>query len=231
MTKDTQFNRQLLGIEKQLPFIKQVTGGAGEALIAVQSLYLAVNSGPLIPQGNFVATETTVKETCRGVIEQRIMLLEARAFIASHPFNILSIIHITEFCLAAKRGSAPFFPFSIIYPLPSILHPQPSSPFHTMPNLHSTPLPTDFIAAEARVAPAAEVAFLEGPAADAQGNVYFTDIWNNRILKYDSRRSHTRVWSADSGRSNGLLFDVQGRLLACEGNEFGPGGRRPNLPS
>src|SRR5436190_12922847 len=95
-----------------------------------------------------------------------------------------------------------------------------------MPDLHSTPIPTDFIASDARVTPATAVAFLEGPAADAQDVVYFTDIWNNRILKFDSRTNTTSVWSADSGRSNGLLFDAQGRLLACEGNEFGLGGRR-----
>ena len=95
-----------------------------------------------------------------------------------------------------------------------------------MPDLHSTGLPTDFVAKDANVAPATAVAFLEGPAADAAGNIYFTDIWNNRILKFDSRSGTTSVWRADSGRANGLLFDARGRLLACEGNEFGPGGRR-----
>src|SRR5579872_6655009 len=95
-----------------------------------------------------------------------------------------------------------------------------------MPNLHSTPLPRDFVAASARVAPAAAVAFLEGPAADAAGNVFFSDIWNNRILKLDTHTGQTVVWRADSGRANGLLFDARGGLLTCEGNEFGPGGRR-----
>lgn len=95
-----------------------------------------------------------------------------------------------------------------------------------MPDLHSTPLPAGFVAADARVAPAAAVAFLEGPAADAAGNVFFTDIWNNRILKFNAGTGATAVWRADSGRANGLLFDARGRLLACEGNEFGPGGRR-----
>lgn len=95
-----------------------------------------------------------------------------------------------------------------------------------MPNLHSTPLPSGFIKTDAVVAPAAGVAFLEGPAADAHGNVFFTDIWNSRILKHDTRTGETTVWRADSGRTNGLLFDPQGRLLCCEGNEFGPGGRR-----
>lgn len=95
-----------------------------------------------------------------------------------------------------------------------------------MPDLHAVPLPIDFIAPDAQVAPATSVAFLEGPAADAQGNVFFTDIFNNRIMRFDSRTGATSVWRADSGRANGLLFDPQGRLLACEGYEFGPPGRR-----
>lgn len=95
-----------------------------------------------------------------------------------------------------------------------------------MPNLHATPLPAGIIAADARVAPAAAVAFLEGPAALADGRIFFSDIWNNRILIFHSKSGETTVFRADSGRSNGLLFDPQGRLLTCEGSEFGPGGRR-----
>jgi gluconolactonase len=95
-----------------------------------------------------------------------------------------------------------------------------------MPDLHALPVPNEYIARDAQVAPATSVAFLEGPAADAQGNVFFTDIFNNRIMRFDSRTGETSVWRADSGRANGLLFDVQGRLLACEGFEFGPPGRR-----
>jgi gluconolactonase len=34
------------------------------------------------------------------------------------------------------------------------------------------------------------------------------------------------VFRADSGRTNGNTFDAQGRLISCEGAEFGPGGRR-----
>ncbi len=95
-----------------------------------------------------------------------------------------------------------------------------------MPDLHATSLPLDFVAHDTRVAPVASVAFLEGPAADAAGNVFFSDIWNNRILKLDTHTRQTVVWRVDSGRANGLLFDARGRLLACEGSEFGPGGRR-----
>jgi gluconolactonase len=63
--------------------------------------------------------------------------------------------------------------------------------------------------------------FTEGPAVDAEGNVYFTDQPNDRIM----------VWTADqtlqtflkpAGRSNGLYFDQKGRLIACadEKNEL-----------
>ncbi len=63
--------------------------------------------------------------------------------------------------------------------------------------------------------------FTEGPTADKDGNVYFTDQPNDRIL----------VWSADGklstflekcGRSNGLCFDADGKLWACadERNEL-----------
>ncbi len=34
------------------------------------------------------------------------------------------------------------------------------------------------------------------------------------------------VFRADSGRTNGNTFDAQGRLVSCEGAEFGPNGRR-----
>ena len=75
---------------------------------------------------------------------------------------------------------------------------------------------------------ATTIAFTEGPACDADGNVYFTDIVNNRILKLDSLTGRYSVFREPSGRANGLLFDAQGRLLACEGNEFCPndGNRR-----
>jgi gluconolactonase len=63
--------------------------------------------------------------------------------------------------------------------------------------------------------------FTEGPAPDAEGNVYFTDQPNDRI----------HIWSTDGklstfmekcGRSNGLCFDKDGVLWACadEKNEL-----------
>ena len=68
------------------------------------------------------------------------------------------------------------------------------------------------------------IALTEGPAADAEGNVYFSDIFNNRIMKWNPGKAETEVFRQNSGRSNGLVFDRQGRLVACEGG--GPGGNR-----
>jgi len=62
--------------------------------------------------------------------------------------------------------------------------------------------------------------FTEGPAADARGNVFFTDIPNNRIHKW-SLDGKLSTFREDSGGANGLYFDEEGHLLVCEG-----GGRR-----
>jgi len=72
---------------------------------------------------------------------------------------------------------------------------------------------------------ATTLVFTEGPAVHADGSVYFSDIENNRIWKLapDGTRS---VFREPSGRTNGNTFDRQGRLLHCEGSEFGPGGGR-----
>ena len=92
-----------------------------------------------------------------------------------------------------------------------------------MTNYQSLPIPKT--SAAAGIAPATLVAFTEGPAVDADGSVYFSDIENNRILKLapDGSRS---VFREPSHRTNGQTFDREGRLLHCEGAEFGPGGGR-----
>lgn len=56
--------------------------------------------------------------------------------------------------------------------------------------------------------------FTEGPAADAQGNVYFTDQPNDRIMKW-TVDGELVEFLKPSGRSNGLYFDQQGNLWAC----------------
>jgi gluconolactonase len=57
--------------------------------------------------------------------------------------------------------------------------------------------------------------FTEGPAVDRDGNVFFTDIPNNRIHKIglDGR---VGVFKQDTGGANGLMFGPDGRLYACQ---------------
>src|SRR6266436_148121 len=78
---------------------------------------------------------------------------------------------------------------------------------------------------EVKVETAATVCFLEGPAVDAAGNVFFSDIAGNRIMKMDPK-GQLSVFRADSGRTNGNCFDKEGRLISCEGGAQGPGRRR-----
>ncbi|MFN3191589.1 MAG: SMP-30/gluconolactonase/LRE family protein [Aureliella sp.] len=56
--------------------------------------------------------------------------------------------------------------------------------------------------------------FTEGPAADSEGNVFFTDQPNDRIMKY-SVSGKLETWLKPAGRSNGLFFKQDGTLIAC----------------
>jgi gluconolactonase len=57
--------------------------------------------------------------------------------------------------------------------------------------------------------------FTEGPAVDGAGNVFFTDIPNNRIHKIGLDGQVT-VFKEDTGAANGLMFGSDGRLYACQ---------------
>ena len=59
--------------------------------------------------------------------------------------------------------------------------------------------------------------FVEGPAWDGKEYVYFTDIPKNLIYKYSVQEKSFTVFRENSGGANGLMFDSQGRLVACEG--------------
>lgn len=66
------------------------------------------------------------------------------------------------------------------------------------------------------------VAFTEGPAYHADGSVYFTDTSNDRIMHsapgaQPGARRVLQVYRHPSGRANGLVFDLAGRLVVCEG--------------
>jgi len=66
-----------------------------------------------------------------------------------------------------------------------------------------------------------DFSFTEGPACDAEGNVFFTDQPNDRILKW-STGGKLSTFMHPCGRANGLSFDHQGNLWACadERNEL-----------
>jgi gluconolactonase len=63
--------------------------------------------------------------------------------------------------------------------------------------------------------------FTEGPTADAQGRVFFTDQPNNRIHLW-SLEGKLSTWMEPAGRSNGMFFDSAGFLWSCadEKNEL-----------
>ena len=56
---------------------------------------------------------------------------------------------------------------------------------------------------------AGDFKFTEGPTCDKDGNVFFTDQPNNRILKW-SVAGKLSTFMQPAGRANGMFFDAQG---------------------
>jgi gluconolactonase len=71
---------------------------------------------------------------------------------------------------------------------------------------------------------AGDLGFGEGPAWHRDGYLLFEDVTNSRTLKLDASDRVT-VFREATGAANGLAFDREARLVACEGNGSG-GGRR-----
>ncbi|MCA9162161.1 MAG: SMP-30/gluconolactonase/LRE family protein, partial [Planctomycetales bacterium] len=65
----------------------------------------------------------------------------------------------------------------------------------------------------------------EGPAVAPDGSIYFSDIPfgedRGMILRFDPRTKQTTVFTDDSHKSNGLIFNAAGELWACEGANIG----------
>lgn len=57
--------------------------------------------------------------------------------------------------------------------------------------------------------------FTEGPAVDFEGNVYFTDQPNNKIIRWSANTGELSVFSDSAGRSNGMYFDRMGNLITA----------------
>ena len=66
----------------------------------------------------------------------------------------------------------------------------------------------------------------EGPAAAPDGSIYFTDMpfgpaSDTMIHRYDPRTGTITLLTDRAGKANGLTFDAQGNLLACDGADGG----------
>ncbi|MCX6873116.1 MAG: DUF1566 domain-containing protein [Verrucomicrobia bacterium] len=64
---------------------------------------------------------------------------------------------------------------------------------------------------------AGSLGFCEGPAADPSGNVYFSNMSANCIMSWSTGGVLATFRNNASG-ANGLFFDANGSLLACEGS-------------
>lgn len=60
--------------------------------------------------------------------------------------------------------------------------------------------------------------FTEGPAVDAKGNVFFTDVPASKIFKIDHAGKVT-LFAENTARTNGLMFGPDGRLYGCRNGE------------
>lgn len=65
-----------------------------------------------------------------------------------------------------------------------------------------------------------EYQFTEGPALAPDGSIYFSDIPNDSIHRYDPATGETTLFTDDSGGANGLMF-FNGSLYACLGKSRG----------
>ena len=77
------------------------------------------------------------------------------------------------------------------------------------------------VAAESVVTPGAKLEklagdflFTEGPTSDKNGNIFFTDQPNDRIMEW-SVDGKLSTFLQPAGRANGMFFDATGNLITC----------------
>ena len=74
---------------------------------------------------------------------------------------------------------------------------------------------TDLVSDQEPIKLAGDFQFTEGPVWHPDGYLLFSDIPANKILKY-TPDGNVETYLRPSHNSNGLTFDGQGRLVACE---------------
>ena len=62
--------------------------------------------------------------------------------------------------------------------------------------------------------PGTEQLITEGPVWNGK-HIYFTQIRQNRIMRYDPATNAIDEWRSNTNRTNGLAFDADGRLFGC----------------
>jgi gluconolactonase len=76
--------------------------------------------------------------------------------------------------------------------------------------------PTGIVAEDAQLSKLGDgYIFTEGPASDREGNVFFTDQPNDRIIRWDANTRQLSVFLENTGRANGMYFDDGGKLITC----------------
>ncbi|HZU28103.1 MAG TPA: SMP-30/gluconolactonase/LRE family protein [Bryobacteraceae bacterium] len=58
--------------------------------------------------------------------------------------------------------------------------------------------------------------FTEGPAVDADGNVFFVDVAKSRVYRVDAQTGKVALFREDAGGTSGLMFDAGERLYAAQ---------------
>lgn len=74
--------------------------------------------------------------------------------------------------------------------------------------------------AQPRSVMATDVAFTEGPTEYRDGSIFFTEARTDRILRYYPEDGRTETFDEDANGANGLVFDAEWRLVACEGDQI-----------
>lgn len=73
-------------------------------------------------------------------------------------------------------------------------------------------------AAAQQVTAVASMAWAEGPTADAAGNVYFSDVRSNRIMRF-APDGLLSVYRQPANNPNGMVITSDGHLVVCESGD------------
>jgi hypothetical protein len=129
-----------------------------------------------------------------------------------------------------RTGDSAMLPLPLLSQLAALQVASPAAgPAQGQGELTRAQPPISLLAPEASTAVAARVALLEGPACDSAGNLFFSDIFANRIYRMTPEGA-IAVFRADSGRTDGNTFDARGRLISCERGRAGPWQAPPHRP-